>query len=158
MYGWPGFKPTQEHSTSVCDELARAKLSGRRWSSTTIASSGLMVLAGACGSSGLREAQNCAGVQVGEQPCLRRAVGERDGAHRFNTGWAAACGRHVGRTQSDRVIANAANNFRTDAERNRRVRIRGLERVAIQQLCIDYRAPTVAFRSSAKPQSSRLAA
>jgi hypothetical protein len=35
-----------------------------------------------------------------------------------------------------RVIAKAANNFRTDAERNRRVRIRGLERVAIQQLCI----------------------
>jgi hypothetical protein len=56
------------------------------------------------------------------------------------------------------VIANAANNFRTDAERNRRVRIRGLERVAIQQLRVGYRAPTVAFLSSAKPQSSRLAA
>ncbi len=50
VYGWPGFNPTQEHSTSVCDELARAKLSGRRLSSTTIASSGLIVLAGACGS------------------------------------------------------------------------------------------------------------
>jgi hypothetical protein len=34
------------------------------------------------------------------------------------------------------VIANAANNFRTNAEPNRRVSRPGLERVAIQQLCI----------------------
>ncbi len=74
-------------------------------------------------------------------------------------GWAAAGGATtLAELKVIAVIANAANNFRTDAERNRHVRIRGLERVAIQQLCIGYSAPMVAFRSSAKPQSSRLAA
>ncbi len=47
VYGWPGLRPTHEHSTLVWDWLARAKLSGLRWSRTTIASSGLIVLAGA---------------------------------------------------------------------------------------------------------------
>ncbi len=48
VYGWPGFNPTQEHSTSVCDSVGTCEVVGASWSSTTIASSGLIVLAGAC--------------------------------------------------------------------------------------------------------------
>ncbi|OFJ55152.1 hypothetical protein BEL07_02940 [Mycolicibacterium grossiae] len=47
VYGVPGVSPTQEHSILVCEAFARAKLSGLRWSRTTIASSTLIVLAGA---------------------------------------------------------------------------------------------------------------
>ena len=58
--GWcragPAPTPRRRRSTSVWDWLARAKLSGRRLSSTTIASSGLIVLAGACCADGRREA------------------------------------------------------------------------------------------------------
>jgi hypothetical protein len=49
-------------------------------------------------------------------------------------GWAAA-GAVVAMAEKT-VIVNAANNFRTNAERNRRASRRGLERVAIQQLRI----------------------
>ena len=116
-------------------------------------------LDGACGRMRLIRVaggQNCAGVQIGEHPCLRRSFRQRDGAGRLDTGLRRRrAERPRGRAQ---VIANAANNFRTNAERNRHVLRRCLERVAIQQLCLGYRAPMVALRSSAKPQSSRPAA
>lgn len=47
VYTWPGCSPTQEHSTSSWLAFARAHAAGGSASSTTIASSTLIVLAGA---------------------------------------------------------------------------------------------------------------
>ena len=85
VYGWPGSNPTQEHSTSVWDWLARAKLSGRRLSSTTIASSGLIVLAGACCADGSREARMRPESRSASSHAWAGTVGESDRAGRLDT-------------------------------------------------------------------------
>ena len=115
---WPGSSPTQEHSTSVWDWLARAKLSGRRLSSTTIASNGLIVLAGACCRVRIVRRQNASGVEVGQQPRLRRPVGERDRAGRLDAGL-SGCGR-CRRPRSSRTRARLSTqptSFARSAER-----------------------------------------
>ena len=117
VYGWPGSSPTQEHSTSVWDWLARAKLSGRRLSSTTIASNGLIVLAGACCPYGSCEAR----MRPESRSASSHACAGPSGSA---TAPAAGCRAQriaVGATTAElanaSAVINAANIFRTEAER-----------------------------------------
>ena len=117
VYGWPGSSPTQEHSTSVWDWLARAKLSGRRLSSTTIASSGLIVLAGACWADGSCEAR----IRPESRSASSHACAGPSGSPTAPDGWIPGSADAVGQLTAELAnaspVTNAANIFRTGAER-----------------------------------------
>src|SRR6201999_3543081 len=102
-----------------------------------MASSGLMVLAGACGSYGLREAR----IRPLSRSASSHACDGPSGIATAPAGSMPGSARTGGATNTaaDNVMVNAANNFRTGAERTDRVCRRGLGCVAIQQLTVDRR-------------------
>ena len=95
------------------------------------------LLAGACGSYGLREARirplsrsASSHACAGPSGIATAPAGSMPGS--AHTGGATS-------TAADNVMVNAANNFRTEAERTDCVRRRGLGCVAIQQLRVSRR-------------------